>query len=302
MGAVLARPNWGLLGLALWPALVSTGLIMAGGNALNDVYDFDVDRINKTDRPLPSGQINLKQAKTYSVFLFSSGILISFLFLPIANGLLALFATFLLYLYSSRYKWQGFSGNVATSLLVGLTFFYGMFVYESIFSFTAIKVLLIFILAVTANIGREIVKGIQDVPADSSSLVPKMVLTVAVRNGEHLASVFAGFFLIVAVLLSPLPFFFGLVGSLYIPLVVATDVLLLYASQSIVMDHSPRNAKVVKEIIRVGMLFALLGFVLGGSYSISGPELAIPVFVVIPATLVVATIWPPNSAAPQQGE
>ena len=37
---------------------------MCSWNALNDIYDFEIDLVNRPDRPLPSGRISLNHAKT----------------------------------------------------------------------------------------------------------------------------------------------------------------------------------------------------------------------------------------------
>src|SRR2546428_10654854 len=87
--AVFAVAIGGLVGkasleidLKLILAMISTALVMAGGNAINDFYDFEVDKINKPDRPLPSGQVSLRTTKYYSIGLFGSGIIIAIMFLP----------------------------------------------------------------------------------------------------------------------------------------------------------------------------------------------------------------------------
>jgi 4-hydroxybenzoate polyprenyltransferase len=52
--AVLERPLWtGGLGLALLSAVAAT----AASNAWNQVFDLDLDRVNKPDRPLPAGEV-----------------------------------------------------------------------------------------------------------------------------------------------------------------------------------------------------------------------------------------------------
>ena len=38
----------------LWIAAFSAAAVTAGGNALNDLWDLEIDRVNHPDRPLPS--------------------------------------------------------------------------------------------------------------------------------------------------------------------------------------------------------------------------------------------------------
>jgi len=35
-------------------------LVTAAGNVINDVYDIEIDRINRPERPIPSGEISLR--------------------------------------------------------------------------------------------------------------------------------------------------------------------------------------------------------------------------------------------------
>ena len=39
---------------------------MCSWNALNDIYDFEIDFVNRPERPLPSGRISLNNAKIYN--------------------------------------------------------------------------------------------------------------------------------------------------------------------------------------------------------------------------------------------
>jgi 4-hydroxybenzoate polyprenyltransferase len=45
-------------------------LVNAASNAINAVYDVDIDRINKPNRPLPRGAINPQEATTIAYFLY----------------------------------------------------------------------------------------------------------------------------------------------------------------------------------------------------------------------------------------
>ena len=51
--------KWFILSLAS----LSVILVMLGGNAMNDLFDVESDRINHPNRPLVTGRISLKSAK-----------------------------------------------------------------------------------------------------------------------------------------------------------------------------------------------------------------------------------------------
>jgi 4-hydroxybenzoate polyprenyltransferase len=52
-------------------ASLSSMILNAASNIINEVYDLDIDRINKPQRPIPSGKVNVNQAKLHSFLLYS---------------------------------------------------------------------------------------------------------------------------------------------------------------------------------------------------------------------------------------
>src|SRR5712692_4202314 len=44
----------------------------------NDIYDYEVDRVNQPGRPLPSGAVKLGQARNFSIILLVLGLACSF--------------------------------------------------------------------------------------------------------------------------------------------------------------------------------------------------------------------------------
>ncbi len=68
--AVAARPDASRLP---W-LLVSTMCLYAGGVVLNDVFDLDIDRRERPERPLPSGRVTRQAAATLGGVLLTAGI------------------------------------------------------------------------------------------------------------------------------------------------------------------------------------------------------------------------------------
>src|SRR5262245_4297214 len=42
------------------------GILNAASNAINQIYDLAIDRVNKPKRPLPSGALSLREAWTFT--------------------------------------------------------------------------------------------------------------------------------------------------------------------------------------------------------------------------------------------
>src|SRR6476646_629467 len=55
--------------LILFPliGLLMAAVLNAASNALNQIYDLEIDRINKPRRPLPSGRLSSREAWTFTL-------------------------------------------------------------------------------------------------------------------------------------------------------------------------------------------------------------------------------------------
>jgi geranylgeranylglycerol-phosphate geranylgeranyltransferase len=51
------------------------GFLNAANNALNQIYDLEIDRINKPKRPLPAGTLTIRQAWIFTWIMFAIGLL-----------------------------------------------------------------------------------------------------------------------------------------------------------------------------------------------------------------------------------
>ncbi|NYT06799.1 MAG: UbiA family prenyltransferase [Methanomicrobiales archaeon] len=107
--------------LLIWAAVV---LVTAGGNTINDYFDAGIDRINRPDRPIPSGEVREREAWNLSFVLFAAGILMT-AFTNILCVVIAIFNSLLLFLYAARLKRSCLFGNLAVSYLSASIFLFG---------------------------------------------------------------------------------------------------------------------------------------------------------------------------------
>jgi len=68
--------------LRITMGIIMAGLLNAASNALNQVFDIDVDSINKPDRPLPSGRLSTAFALGQALFLYGIALLLAW---PLSN-------------------------------------------------------------------------------------------------------------------------------------------------------------------------------------------------------------------------
>ena len=98
-------------------------LITAGSNIINDIYDLEIDKINRPDRPLVQGKISIKTAKILTFSFFLVAVFIGFV-LPLEAMKIEWLAIFLLLLYTSVFKPLPFLGNATVALVTALLFIF----------------------------------------------------------------------------------------------------------------------------------------------------------------------------------
>lgn len=229
-------------------------LLLATSMVVNDYFDLEIDSINEPKRPLPSGLVSTKEALSFAAILGALGLL-SASKTGFPTLLIALLSLVIMISYNARMKKTGLLGNVLVSTNVAIPFVYGGFAVASLNWSLVIFALLAFL----SNIGREIVKGIVDVPGDTF----RGVRSIAVTKGNTVAGKDAAALFLTAVALSALPLLFGLVTYYYIPLVVICDIGFVLTAYSILSNPSPGNAKRSKKYVLLWMTFGLLAFVVG---------------------------------------
>src|SRR4051794_24142206 len=87
-GAVTAagaapREPWNAA-LILYPVLgaAMAATLNAANNALNQIYDLEIDRINKPGRPLTSGRLSLREAWIFSWIAYAMALSLAWLVAP----------------------------------------------------------------------------------------------------------------------------------------------------------------------------------------------------------------------------
>lgn len=172
-----------LSGTVMLLLFVAAFAIGSSSNILNDYYDLPIDLINKPWRPLPSGLISAKTAYAVAIVLAIVGITASAT-ISIVNGLIAFTAFMLSYAYSRYLKRMLILGNVTIAFLSCLTIVYGGVASKSV----GINVIIASVFAFLLNLGREFIKGIEDIEGDrrfgvrtlAAVLGPKIAYTASV--------------------------------------------------------------------------------------------------------------------------
>ncbi|HIJ97791.1 TPA: UbiA family prenyltransferase [archaeon] len=248
-----ARPPGPLHLEILIATSIAAAFIAAAGNAINDYYDVFIDRINRPDRPLPSGKITLRGIWAYAFALFAIGIMVSLL-LPFWSFLIAFTNAFLLAIYAYRLKRSGFFGDLIISYLVASVF---------IFAGTAIGNLEIgFILAIAAfftNTAREVLKDLEDIKGD------KMfgARTLPLMAGKKNSIITVSSFLIISILVSPFPYTLGILTYPYLVMAFAADGIFVYIIYLLRKSTDLRTISKTQRLVKFGALVGLVAFLVG---------------------------------------
>jgi len=223
-------------------------LFTGAGNALNDYFDREVDKVAHPERPIPMGLVSPKSALALSVMLFSSTVVLS-VFVNWWSTLIVVTSIMFMVAYETLLKAEGLVGNLVISWLTGALFLFGGAAVEMMEVSWVLAAL-----AAMATLGREIVKDIQDVEGDRGSRTT-LPMRVGVRTaGFGASAAFAG-----AVALSPLPYLLDQLSVWYVPVVVVADGMFIYCSAIHFSD--PRKGQ---KVAKLAMLVALIAFLLGG--------------------------------------
>jgi geranylgeranylglycerol-phosphate geranylgeranyltransferase len=258
------------LGLILLFTSITYISIAAAGNVVNDIYDLEIDRVNRPGRPLPSGALSVRQAKIWTVILVFFGLLFSFLTIPLsAVGLwtLVIAAIFCLVglVYAAKGKVMGLLGNFAVSV----SFAFGLF-YGALITFPLVPPIIwvYFITAASVLQGREAIKGIEDIEGDEL----RDVQTLARKYGTLTAARVAAVFNVIGVSGFMFPLlanwlgwtWFGLpwTGPLYIILFIPGSICVA-ASAILILRNPRKNSSRASFADKLGAFIGLVNFILG---------------------------------------
>lgn len=156
-----------LVGGIASPLLPYAGLVVlcfaGASNILNDVLDIHVDEINRPNRVLTSGKLQIRDAIILMSILYGIGIMASTYLHPLGRQIALVLVLPLLVLYTPLFKRLPFIGNLVVGSILGLVF---LFTEGAIHGYVD-KMWIPFCLATTLSTIRELVKDTADMEGDA---------------------------------------------------------------------------------------------------------------------------------------
>jgi len=228
--------------------LTAVALTTAAGNVINDYYDIDIDRVNRPNRPLPSGILSRRQALYLYVILLA---FLSFILTDFKQEVVIwiIIWVVLLHLYSGIFKRRYMIGNFVVSSVTGSGFLLGSYcggnieagVIPSLFAF-----LFIF--------GREIVKDCEDIEGDYFFGSK----TIAIIIGKKKAMRIAAVIFLLLIISFPIPFFTGIYTKVYLFIIIFSIIPILILS--FLLAYRAKRPGLISLLLKIGLFFGIIAF------------------------------------------
>ena len=116
--------------LSVFLLCLATSGLYGGGVVFNDIFDAELDAVERPERPIPSGAVSLQNAAMLGSILFLVGITSAFL-VNVLAGLIAVTIVLAALIYDKWGKHQSFIGPLNMGICRGLNLLLGMSILAS---------------------------------------------------------------------------------------------------------------------------------------------------------------------------
>ncbi|MBI4928007.1 MAG: UbiA family prenyltransferase [Anaerolineae bacterium] len=254
MGQVLAGGRVPPVPVAIL-GFLSVFTISASALILNDLFDYEVDRVNHPQRPLPSGRVTPRDVIVLTAITSLVGLGAA---LALGVDILAVGLLFWVigFLYNWRFKESGLPGNLMVAVSVAFTFIFGAMTVQEpwnglVWTFAGIAFLI--------DLGEEIAGDTMDMEGDKKRGTRSIPLLMGRRFALTLA---IGLWSLV-IPLSLVPVWMGWLGTTYLVIFLITDSLIVFFSYRLWRAPSPQAGRHAMRGVYMGMSLGVLAFLLG---------------------------------------
>ena len=255
--------------------VISSVLIAAAGNIINDYFDLNIDEINKPDKKIIDKHIKRRWAIVFHIILSVCGILLGFyidfttpvFWLGFSNALCVL----LLFAYSISLKKKLLVGNILISLLTAWAILVCFFCYYRSFNCTDcnsiewqaqlhrfLRISFLYAgFAFVISLIREVVKDMEDMDGDTKY----GCRTIPIAWGIPASKVFVAVWLVVLIgMISLVQFYMFQLGWLWSTLYCICLIILplIWLLQKLFRAQSSADYHLLSTVIKLIMVSGLL--------------------------------------------
>ena len=235
--------------------------ISGSGMVINDLYDLEIDKINRPQRPIPRGSISIKQAKIlfilYLLIGISLSILNSIIFnLGYLNIIIAIFFGLIGWIYAKWGKKSGFLGNVIVSISFSIGMIYGAILNNSVIPN---YIYFFFLTSFSLLLSREIIKGCEDIEGDKIEGVKTLAIRIGVKKSTLISMIIS----LIAILFFVLPAITDIINPILFLIFMAFGLIdVLYAITIMIKKNLEYTQfKKISLLLKIGAFLGLLAFI-----------------------------------------
>jgi geranylgeranylglycerol-phosphate geranylgeranyltransferase len=239
----------GILGFLCAFCLSSAAVI------LNDYFDFEVDKVNHPDRPLPAGMVSRTDVVALTAVTSVVGLVAAsalgwdVLLISIVFWLIGL-------LYNWRYKESGLLGNLMVSASVAVTFLLGAITVSEPWS----GIVWVFsIMALFIDLGEEIAGDAMDMEGDKK----RGSRSIALKKGKAFALRVSTALWGMVILIGFVPLVFGLMGTRYLMMILIIDAVIVFFTIRLLRSESAEAGRQAMRGIYLGATLCIVAFLAG---------------------------------------
>lgn len=254
----LSEANKGISLLLASTLILSTMLAAAAGYVINDIYDTEIDRVNKASKLLIYSVLGEKSKTLYYLLLILS-LLTAFYFdyqiraiwFSVYQIVIALF----LWLYAKYLKKIALVGNLLVSFLCAMVIMVVIFAYAVILPQSVDNqfIWLYVAFAFLSNLFREIIKDMEDMEGDKVGNCKTLPILLGIRTTKWVA-IFVMLTLGVIVFLTLGLAQFQVLSSIIIVLIFA---LIFQTYKALHKAQFFRISQVTKILMLIGLLYLI---------------------------------------------
>lgn len=245
VGAIVA--GVAILTETLALAAAAAFLICGAGDAINDYFDREIDKVNAPKRPIPSGRMSPKRAFAYFWILSIIGLALAYF---VGTYYLAIAA--FNWLVATAYPWKAKKIPIIKNIFVAYLAASAFLAAGFITGF-AVPLPLLFLVAIAfvVTLGREIVKDLEDIKGDTQAGVK----TLPTLIGEKPAKAAAYVLVALSCIALLLPLYLHLFSFYYLAGAIPAILVCSYSA-----TRKPHTAQ---KALKLAMYLAMIGFLIG---------------------------------------